>query len=146
MIQINRPMPSSCKDCFCNNDEWRCEALKREHAWDYDERRDEDCPLEELTECEDAVSREEVLKLFPPNHSICLFDLKQLYEAIQTLSSVMPERKPGKWLPDNNNYYVERFICSKCGGNYKVDTCMGRPDWNFCPNCGADMRGEQDDT
>ena len=51
----------------------------------------------------------------------------------------MPERKTGKWLPDNNNYYEERFICSVCGKSYKVDTCMGKPMWDFCP-CGADMR------
>ena len=49
----------------------------------------------------------------------------------------------GKWLPDNNNYYEERFICSVCGKSYKVDTCMGKPMWDFCP-CGADMRSEQD--
>lgn len=51
------------------------------------------------------------------------------------------ERKTGKWLPDNNNYYEERFICSVCGKSYKVDTCMGKPMWDFCP-CGADMRGD----
>lgn len=53
--------------------------------------------------------------------------------------SAQPEREKGKWLPDNNNYYEERFICSVCGRSYKVDTCMGKPMWNFCP-CGADMR------
>lgn len=49
------------------------------------------------------------------------------------------ENVRGKWLPDNNNYYEERFICSVCGRSYKVDTCMGKPMWDFCP-CGADMR------
>ena len=55
--------------------------------------------------------------------------------------TIEPERKKGKWLPDNNNYYEERFICSVCGKSYKVDTCMGKPMWDFCP-CGADMREE----
>lgn len=54
------------------------------------------------------------------------------------------KRKNGKWLPDNNYYYEERFICSVCGKSYKVDTCMGKPMWEFCP-CGADMRGEHDE-
>ena len=58
--------------------------------------------------------------------------------------TIEPERKTGQWLPDNNNYYEERFICSVCGRSYKVDTCMGKPIWDFCP-CGADMRGEQDE-
>lgn len=57
--------------------------------------------------------------------------------------TIEPEQKKGKWLPDNNNYYEERFICSVCGKSYKVDTCMGKPMWDFCP-CGADMRKEGD--
>ena len=70
-------------------------------------------------------------------------------KVIETVSeceepSTMSERKKGKWIPDNNNYIEERFICSACGRSYKVDTCMGKPMWDFCP-CGADMRGEQDD-
>lgn len=54
------------------------------------------------------------------------------------------KRKTGRWLPDNNNYYEERYICSACGKSYKVDTCMGKPLWHFCP-CGARMDGEADD-
>lgn len=61
------------------------------------------------------------------------------------LPSAQPERKKGKWLPDTNNNYEERFVCSVCGRSYKVDTCMGKPMWDFCP-CGADMRGEENET
>ena len=57
--------------------------------------------------------------------------------------SAQPERKKGKWLPDTNNYIEERFVCSVCGRSYKVDTCMGKPMWDFCPGCGADMREEK---
>lgn len=64
---------------------------------------------------------------------------------VEEQPTIEPERKKGKWLPDTNNYYEERFVCSVCGRSYKVDTCMGKPIWDFCP-CGADMRGEQDDT
>lgn len=56
------------------------------------------------------------------------------------IDDAQPERIRGKWLPDNNNYYEERHICSACGRSYKVDVCMGEPMWDFCPNCGADMR------
>lgn len=58
---------------------------------------------------------------------------------IQNMPTI-EERKTGKWLPCNNNYYEERFICSVCGRSYKVDTCMGKPMWDFCP-CGAKMEG-----
>lgn len=55
----------------------------------------------------------------------------------KALPSAEPEQKTGKWLPDNNNYYEERFVCSECKGNFKVATCMGKPMWKFCPNCGS---------
>lgn len=59
------------------------------------------------------------------------------------LPSAQPEQKKGEWIPQNYNktngmvstavYYYPK--CSVCGqyANYT----------NFCPNCGADMRGEQ---
>ena len=50
----------------------------------------------------------------------------------------LPERKNGKWIDDK---------CSACG--YKCSACGYRVEpWNntpYCPNCGADMRGEQND-
>ena len=46
-------------------------------------------------------------------------------------------RKPGHW----EIYIISMFDgegcrCSECGFE-------GAPYWDFCPNCGADMRGEQ---
>lgn len=52
------------------------------------------------------------------------------------------ERKKGKWMP---RYDAEDYPlgcrCSVCNETYVM------PDgWaNFCPNCGADMRGEEDE-
>ena len=70
---------------------------------------------------------------------------KRLDEWINNLPSVQPERHKGWWIPQNNNkvngmtstavyYYPKCSVCGHCA-NYT----------NFCPNCGADMRGEQDD-
>lgn len=61
-------------------------------------------------------------------------------EIIEGLPAIEP-RPRGQWLPDNRNYYEERFVCSVCRKSYEVDTCMGEPTWDFCP-CGADMRKE----
>ena len=60
-------------------------------------------------------------------------------DAIMELPSAQPERKPGKW----EIYVISMFDgegcrCSECGFE-------GAPYWDFCPGCGADMRGEQDD-
>ena len=58
------------------------------------------------------------------------------------------ERKTGKWIPhiEKSREYIGTFLvnvtydywfCDACG--YRVDN--GRPMYNFCPHCGADMRG-----
>lgn len=37
-------------------------------------------------------------------------------------------------------------VCSNCGYINKADSVTRiRDDHNFCPNCGADMRGEKND-
>lgn len=55
-------------------------------------------------------------------------------EALEALSSVQQEQKRGKWI---------NGACNQCGSH--------APYWpmaatyyrsNFCPNCGADMRGD----
>jgi len=65
---------------------------------------------------------------------------------IEMLPPAQPERKTGRWIPDNTDYYRTKFICSACGESEEVPT-MGfgyAPMWGYCPNCGADMRGEQE--
>ena len=42
------------------------------------------------------------------------------------------ERPKGEWIPDTNGYWN----CSECGLNVLVYA-----KGNFCPNCGADMKG-----
>ena len=43
-----------------------------------------------------------------------------------------------EWIMDMG----EIWICRNCGEPCK-DHFMGKPRWNFCPWCGADMRAEQ---
>ena len=60
-------------------------------------------------------------------------ELKNYVSHFVNLPSAEPERKKGKWL------LFDGYRCSRC--NYKLQT-MGIP--MYCPNCGADMRGEED--
>lgn len=53
-----------------------------------------------------------------------------------------PERKKGKWkrrIVDSG--YNADWICSECGYRVKTDFV----NYNYCPNCGADMRGDRDE-
>ena len=43
----------------------------------------------------------------------------------------------GKWLLNDMNGF-KIFDCSNCGIHIEAQ-------FNYCPNCGADMRGEKDD-
>ena len=53
--------------------------------------------------------------------------------------SAEPERKPGKWrrrLVDCG--FNADWHCSECGWK----TSLEEHGYNYCPNCGADMRGD----
>ena len=136
-IYSGRPIyKSPCSECH-NNSQWEIKPISRSH--------------ENGIECEDAVSRR-----------ILLNDLKELIAAwekypimaeqikgvetaieyVETIPSVTPKRKTGKWIcidcTDIEGNGVNAWKCSECGKIY-VDVT------NFCSNCGADMRGKQDD-
>ena len=46
----------------------------------------------------------------------------------------------GKWVRLDMHKGMEQFRCSICRSECYVPTCMGEPMYEFCPNCGADMR------
>lgn len=67
---------------------------------------------------------------------------------IESLPSAQPERRKGKW--DFMGWQM--FQCSECKHTFTQDFLEGWRGYTyepffppFCPNCGADMRGEQDD-
>ena len=76
-------------------------------------------------ECEDAISRHKAIVM------ITAYEGKSAQiEALEQLPSVQPSRK-GHWI------WVKDYCkCSECGIG------MGHTEYDFCPNCGADMRGD----
>ena len=75
----------------------------------------------------DAIARLDIPE------DMCVFEILSHIELeIGTLPSAQPERKKGEW---SDGYRWQR--CSLCKQT-------GKKSWNYCPNCGADMRGEHD--
>lgn len=69
--------------------------------------------------------------------------LERLYEKVGAdmrgeQPTIEPKRKKGKWIDKSNGIEGAWNYCSVCG-EQAIDL------YDFCPNCGADMRGEQDD-
>ena len=57
------------------------------------------------------------------------------------------DRPQGEWVGEADGYYngelvYDTWYCSNC--DYVVDD-EEPPTWNFCPYCGADMRGKDDE-
>ena len=64
---------------------------------------------------------------------------ESVIDVLNNLPSAQPERKKGRWLDDQGKEKYDGYCaeCSACGGWSEYIT-------DFCPNCGADMRGESE--
>ena len=91
------------------------------------------------------IDQQAAIDAIKKEYSIC-FDkyesgLELALKLIETLPPVQPERKKGEWI---NGGRIIR--CNKCKIGYAaVKGMKSALTYNFCPNCGADMRGEADD-
>lgn len=74
--------------------------------------------------------------------------LKKAVERLKELPSAQPERKKGHWVEIGDEPYDE-WECDVCGfvidGSGCIDPEEYRDVYRFCPRCGSDMRGEQDE-
>lgn len=73
------------------------------------------------------------------------YPCREILKAIDDASTI-EERKTGTWQRKYSRPGVYADLCwhcSICGGKFS-DTYANM--WKHCPDCGADMRGEQDET
>lgn len=79
--------------------------------------------------CEDAISRQSMLDYIKYLHGEMPEE-----EFVKALPSVTPTHKKGKWVDKEK---ISFPICSKCG-------LTSIEKYSFCPNCGAEMEGEEE--
>ena len=62
----------------------------------------------------------------------CILDKRK----VKKISDVQPVKR-GKWMSIGNQYeWLKTYTCSECRHSIVTYKC------NYCPDCGADMRGE----
>ncbi len=52
--------------------------------------------------------------------------------------------KLGRWIKLDMHSGMEQYKCSACNQECYVPTCMGEPLYDYCPNCGAKMDGDEE--
>ena len=105
------------------------------------EKLEREWGAEEIEPCEDVISREAVLNHICESKECYKEDCKgKTYQRcvdlqwVYDLPSVTPTKKGG-WIHIDN---MNNATCSICG-------IKAHASYNFCPICGADMRGDADE-
>ena len=84
----------------------------------------------------DLISKEKLLESLIYCKGLGRRSLEAVMETIKEQPTVeLPVR--GRWIRQDETY--TKFMCSNCGTFNHPST------YDFCPNCGADMRGEKHD-
>jgi len=92
-----------------------------------------------MKECEDAISREDVIKSIQNKakrlkNADTINGLCGAISIIYEMPSVYPKAKEGKWEVLDNMWWV----CDQCFCKTRMMKKYNIP--NYCPACGADMR------
>lgn len=62
---------------------------------------------------------------------------RKIEELEKRVKALEQENVRGKWILDDSVFGFPKWNCSKCKGE-------GRGDYLFCPNCGAEMRKNEE--
>lgn len=94
--------------------------------------------MSELIRREDVIT---VLCFCEETKMMLCGDLRKILEKINEIPSAKPERRKGEWIYDTERVWHDggihsQYHCSVCGFQIFEGRC------NFCPYCGAEMRGD----
>lgn len=90
----------------------------------------------------DLISRQEAIRIAEQGQ---VQGYEWQFKKLCELPSVQPRK--GKWIEHDDDWANVYYECSVCKEPFVlIDGTPTENLYNFCPNCGADMReGEQDD-
>lgn len=95
----------------------------------------------------DLISRQDAANLLYKMLADDYVDGYAYLEQLRSLPSTEPERIKGKWVDailyhEPDDFEWEKVKCSSCKNFVTKPIFYHNNKYNFCPNCGADMRGE----
>ena len=75
--------------------------------------------------------------------------VKRAKRKLENLPSAQSDCKKGNWIYGEDEYGIDGYHCDKCGffvpWDYAHKFISYIEDYNFCPSCGADMRGSNNE-
>ena len=89
----------------------------------------------------DLISRQAVIDALELGLENDYVDATEFLTFIKQLPSAESEQKKGEWVYDGIRGRFPACKCSICGHYENADWALLQGA-NFCPNCGAEMRGE----
>lgn len=97
----------------------------------------------------DLISRAEAIDDLHGKDPSQIWDTADIEVWVNALPSAQPKRKRGKWIYGEDEYGIDGYHCNQCGffvpWDYAHKFINYIEDYHFCPNCGADMKGEDDE-
>lgn len=92
--------------------------------------------MSDLIDRQQAIDAVRVMQTYKLSEGddMLLVDKAEVMTELMMLPSAEPVRMKGRW----NKIHWKAYRCSECERVSEYQS-------NFCPNCGADMRGEEDD-
>ena len=119
------------------------------------EKQDKDIKALEQEPCEDAVSRQAILKEIPVlwnSNGDKDYCMETLRDFVAELPPVTPSRecgkqKKGKWICVHhleNKITYDSWKCSECQHDFdsEEESTVDFDKYKYCPNCGAKMERE----
>jgi len=106
----------------------------------------------------DLIKREDAIKAMEQRYKDILRIFKRkvkdgekaivldMIGCIKSLPSA--DRPQGEWIVTDEDGWANgthALICSECGKGYHLNIERVIGDWNYCPNCGARMKGVDDE-
>lgn len=71
------------------------------------------------------------------------YDKAYVIGTLEEVPTVEPKR--GEWIEFDTKWGRSLYYCTNCMETSEVPTAFGKPLYNFCPNCGARMKGADDE-